>query len=84
MTTRAAVLLGIVLGSFALMTVIGAVLTEGRSQGPLSLGDVLVPAAIPLLLVVAITVVCRTGSARRSRSDEKLVGHFREPQNPAP
>ncbi|WP_326544829.1 YeeE/YedE thiosulfate transporter family protein [Mycolicibacterium sp. ND9-15] len=65
MKARAALLVGTVLGSFALMTTIGAVMTEDHPQGPLSLGDVLVPGAIPVLLVIAITVACRTPSAQR-------------------
>jgi len=71
MTARAVVLWGIVLGSFALMTAVGAVLTDGKAQGSLSLGDVMVPAAIPVLLVIAVTAVCRTRSADRRRGGEE-------------
>jgi hypothetical protein len=57
-------MLGVVLTFFVVMTVVGAALTGGRAQGPLSLGDVAVPAAIPLLLVLATTLACRNGFRR--------------------
>ncbi|MDD4868455.1 MAG: hypothetical protein PHQ28_15475 [Mycobacterium sp.] len=63
MTTRAALLSAIVAGSFAAMTALGALLTHGQAEKPLTLGDVLIPAAIPVLLVVAMTVA---GRKRRS------------------
>jgi hypothetical protein len=61
MTVSAAVLSGVVLSGFAGMTAVGAVLTGGRNQGLLTLADMLVPAVIPMLLVVAITIACRVG-----------------------
>ncbi len=63
-TLSTAVLSGVVLTGFVAMVALGAVLTHGRSQGPLTLADVLVPAAIPVLLVIAVTVACRNGSDR--------------------
>lgn len=67
MTSRGIVLLGIVLGSFAVMIAVGAALTEGKAEGPLSLGDVFITATIPVLVLIAVTVVCRTRTGSRSR-----------------
>lgn len=70
MTMRAAILLATGLVSFTLMTAVGAVLTEGKAQGPLSLGDVIYPAVIPVLLVITATVACRRQLRRRGREDQ--------------
>ncbi len=59
MTARAVILLGTTMVSYAVMTVVAAILTEGRTQGPLSLREVMVPAAFPLLLVVLMVVASR-------------------------
>jgi hypothetical protein len=71
MTMRATILLVTVLGSLALTSALGAVLTEDKPQGPLSLGDVLIPAAIPVLLVIAVTMLCRRQLAHRERGDQE-------------
>ncbi|WP_219069273.1 hypothetical protein [Candidatus Mycobacterium methanotrophicum] len=60
----ATVLLSVVLSGFAGMTAVGAVLTHGRDQGLLTLADVLVPAVIPTLLVIAVTIAYRGGPTR--------------------
>ncbi len=62
-TVRTAVLLGVALAGFATMTVIGATLTGGRNLGQLTLTDVLIPALIPLLLLIAVTIASRHGPA---------------------
>lgn len=64
MTPRVAILSGSVLGSLVLMTALGAVLTDGRTHGSLSLGEVLIPAAIPLLLLIAATAASRIRLAK--------------------
>jgi uncharacterized membrane protein YedE/YeeE len=64
MTVSAAVLSAVVLSGFAGMTALGAVLTGGRSQGLLTLADVLAPAVIPVLLVIAVTIACRGGPTK--------------------
>lgn len=62
-TARSATLLTLAVGSFALMTVVAALLTTGRDQGPLQLADVMVPAAVPVLLVAAATLLSRRRGA---------------------
>lgn len=59
MTARAALLSAIVAGSFAAMTAIGALLTHGQAEKPLTLSAVLIPAAIPVLLVIGMTIAGR-------------------------
>lgn len=71
MTIRTVILFVAVLGSLTLATALGAVLTEDKPQGPLSLGDVVIPAAIPVLLVIAVTMWCRHQLARRGRGEHE-------------
>ncbi|MGF2943930.1 YeeE/YedE thiosulfate transporter family protein [Mycobacterium sp. Lab-001] len=67
----ARVLVGVVLTGFAVMTALGADLTRGRNEGLLTLSDVLIPAVIPVLLVVAITIACRGGPTTRWHGAKK-------------
>lgn len=72
MTARAVALLAVVLGSFAAMTAVGAVLTDGKAETSLTLSGVLVPAAIPVLLVIGVTVACRRQSVRPTMTSSDL------------
>ncbi|MGF2952855.1 YeeE/YedE thiosulfate transporter family protein, partial [Mycobacterium sp. THU-M116] len=67
----ARVLVGVVLTGFAVMTALGADLTRGRNEGLLAPSDVLIPAVIPVLLVVAITITCRGGPTTRWHGAKK-------------
>lgn len=60
---RFAVLSGIVLVAFAATTAVGAVLTDDAARRPLTFADVLVTGAIPVLLLVAVTVYSRIHAA---------------------
>ena len=56
MTARGGWMLVVTLGSLALMTAIGAVMTHGTTAGPLSLADVMTTAAVPMFLLIAAVV----------------------------
>lgn len=56
---RRAAMVALTLGCLAVMTVAAAVLTDGRSDGVLTLPEVAVPATIPVLLLAMFTVLSR-------------------------
>lgn len=59
MSARNTATLLIVLASFAATIAVGAALTGGQAHTRLTLSDVLIPAAIPVLLVIGLTIACR-------------------------
>ncbi|WP_343599830.1 YeeE/YedE thiosulfate transporter family protein [Mycobacterium sp.] len=71
---RGAALAGIVLGCFVLMVAAGAVLTHAATRGSPTLVDVGVPAAIPLLLLIGITLSVRGRPARKLRTPAFSAG----------
>lgn len=56
---RRAAMVALTLGCLTVMTVAAAVLTDGRSDGVLTLPEVAVPATIPVLLLAMFTVLSR-------------------------
>lgn len=59
MTARAVLIPITVAACFAATTAASALLTHGHAEASLSLSDVLVPAAVPVLAVIGITLACR-------------------------